>query len=135
MPTLANMVLDGMQVITSTFKRQDKIHFVRYTDDFIITGSSKEILAELVQPLVEEFLKERGLSLSAEKTKISHINDGFDFLGFNIRKYKNKLLTKPAKSSISRVKRQDKRVDQDEQIHQDQRSNQATQSSTQRLGK
>lgn len=103
-PTLANMVLDGMEVLTSTFKRQDKIHFVRYADDFIITGSSKEILAERVQPLVEEFLKERGLSLSAEKTKISHINDGFDFLGFNIRKYKNKLLIKPAKSSILKIK-------------------------------
>ena len=104
-PTLANMVLDGIEsLLVSKFKRQDKIHFVRYADDFIITGSSKEILAKRVQPFIEEFLKERGLSLSAEKTKISHINDGFDFLGFNIRKYKDKLLTKPAKSSISTIK-------------------------------
>lgn len=90
-PTLANMVLDGIEsLLAGRFKRQDKIHFVRYADDFIITGSSKEILAERVQPLIEEFLKGRGLSLSVEKTKISHLNDGFDFLGFNVRKYKDK---------------------------------------------
>jgi RNA-directed DNA polymerase len=104
-PTLANMVLDGIEaLLASKFKRQDMIHFVRYADDFIITGSSQEILAERVQPLIEEFLREFGLSLSAEKTKISHINDGFDFLGFNVRKYKDKLLIKPAKSGISAIK-------------------------------
>lgn len=104
-PTLANVALDGIEsLLASRFKRQDKVHYVRYADDFIITGSSKEILAERVQPLIEEFLKERGLSLSAEKTKVSHINDGIDFLGFNVRKYKNKLLTKPAKPSISAIK-------------------------------
>jgi RNA-directed DNA polymerase len=104
-PTLANMVLDGIEsLLTRSFKRRDKIHFVRYADDFIITGDSRELLAEKVQPLIEEFLRIRGLSLSAEKTKISHIDTGFDFLGFNIRKYKDKLLIKPAKSSISRLK-------------------------------
>jgi len=105
-PTLANMVLDGIEsLLASRFKNcKYKIHFIRYSDDFIITGSSRELLAEHVQPLIEKFLKERGLSLSAEKTKISHINDGFDFLGFNVRKYKDKLLIKPARTSISRIK-------------------------------
>jgi RNA-directed DNA polymerase len=104
-PTLANMALDGIEsLLAEKFKKQDKVHFVRYADDFIITGNSKEFLAEQVQPLIEKFLKVRGLSLSAEKTKITHINTGFDFLGFNIRKYKGKLLTKPAKSSISKIK-------------------------------
>ena len=46
------------------------------------------------------FLKERGLELSKEKTKITSIEEGFDFLGFNIRKYKNKLLIKPAKKGV-----------------------------------
>jgi RNA-directed DNA polymerase len=104
-PTLANMVLDGIESLLSRiFNRKEKIHFVRYADDFIITGDSKELLAERVQPLIEKFLRKRGLSLSAEKTRISHINDGFDFLGFNIRKYKDKLLIKPASSSISKIK-------------------------------
>ncbi len=83
----------------------DKIHFVRYADDFIVTGSSKDLLQHKVKPLIEDFLKERGLELSEDKTVITHIDDGFDFLGFNVRKYKGKLLIKPAKSSIKRIKK------------------------------
>lgn len=48
--------------------------------------------------MVEQFLAQRGLSLSPEKTRITHIEDGFDFLGMNIRKYCGKLLIKPAMS-------------------------------------
>lgn len=73
-----------------------------YADDFIITGVSKEMLENKVKPVVESFLRERGLTLSAEKTKITHINEGFDFLGMNIRKYNGKLIIKPAKSSVKR---------------------------------
>ena len=53
-----------------------------------------------VKPAIEAFLGERGLELSTEKTSITHIDDGFDFLGFNIRKYAGKLLIKPAKASV-----------------------------------
>ena len=52
---------------------------------FINTGSSRELLEKQVQPLVEQFMRERGLELSPEKTRITHIEDGFDFLGQNIR--------------------------------------------------
>jgi len=104
-PVLANMTLDGMEeLLKSKFKRPEKVHMVRYADDFIITGESKELLENEVKPLIMEFLKTRGLELSEEKTKISHIDDGFDFLGFNIRKYKGKLLTKPSKSGIASIK-------------------------------
>ena len=97
-PVLANMTLDGLEeLLKSKFKRSNKVHIVRYADDFIVTGESEELLENQVKPLIIEFLKPRGLALSEEKTKISHINDGFDFLGFNIRKYKGKLLTKPSK--------------------------------------
>jgi len=65
------------------------------------SGSSKELLENKIKPAVIAFLKERGLSLSEEKTKITHINDGFNFLGFNLRKYKGKLLIKPAKENIN----------------------------------
>ena len=51
-------------------------------------------------PIVKEFLSQRGLTLSEEKTKITRIEDGFDFLGQNLRKFNNKLITKPAKSSV-----------------------------------
>ena len=58
------------------------------------------MLEREVKPAVVEFLTRRGLVLSPEKTKITHINEGFDFLGWNIRKYNGKLLTKPSKANI-----------------------------------
>ena len=76
-----------------------KVNLVRYADDFIITGDSKELLENEVRPLVEGFLKERGLALSADKTRITHIDEGFDFLGQNLRKYDGKPLVKPSKKN------------------------------------
>jgi RNA-directed DNA polymerase len=113
-PILANMTLDGLeQVIKEAFRIREypsgqrrnphKINMVRYADDFIVTGASKEILVEKIKPAIEAFLDERGLELSAEKTHITSIADGFDFLGQNIRKYKNKLVIKPAKKSVKNV--------------------------------
>jgi RNA-directed DNA polymerase len=100
-PTLANIVLDGLEEIVRAVSRKgSKVHFVRYADDFICTASTKETLEQKVLPKIIDFLKERGLELSLEKTKITHINEGFDFLGFNLRKYKGKLLIKPAKKGI-----------------------------------
>ncbi len=78
----------------------NKMNFVRYADDFIITAESPEFLQYQVLPIVREFLHERGLQLSEDKTLITHIDDGFDFLGKNIRKYKGKLLIKPSKTAI-----------------------------------
>jgi RNA-directed DNA polymerase len=66
----------------------------------VVTGSTKEVLENKIKPAIEAFLNERGLELSQEKTKITHIDDGFDFLGFNIRKYSGKLLIKPAKRNV-----------------------------------
>jgi len=98
---IANMVLDGMEVaIRSKVKAKDKINLVRYADDFIITAHSKEILEQQIIPAIVMFLKERGLNLSEEKTKIVHISQGFDFLSQNIRKYNSKLLIKPTKDAI-----------------------------------
>lgn len=108
-PTIANMTLDGLETaLAQTFKRRmikrqvvnPKVHLVRYADDFVITGSSKELLEQEVKPLVEQFLKTRGLELSPEKTRLTHISEGFDFLGQNLRKYKSKLRAKPAKKNV-----------------------------------
>src|ERR1035437_1281606 len=104
-PVLANMTLDSLEsMLAETFPRAKKtglkMHMVRYADDFIITGNSKEWLEHEVKPAVVEFLAERGLVLSPEKTKITHIRDGFDFLGWNIRKYDDKLLMKPSKANV-----------------------------------
>lgn len=110
-PTLANMALNGLQtMLEAKFHRVDlyspkrsyypKVHFIRYADDFIITSISKEMLEQEIMPMVKEFLQARGLTLSEEKTKITHIDEGFDFLGFNIRKYKGTLLIKPSKKNV-----------------------------------
>ncbi len=105
-PCLSNLVLDGMDnLLDEHFGKQRKgINLVRYADDFIITGSTKEILEDRIKPLLREFLKERGLELSDGKTRITHIREGFDFLGQNIRKYpsgkKEKLLIKPSKDNV-----------------------------------
>jgi RNA-directed DNA polymerase len=77
-----------------------QVNLVRYADDFIITGISKEVLELEVKPLVTEFLRQRGLELSEEKTRITHIEDGFDFLGQHVRKYNGKFLTRPSKKNV-----------------------------------
>jgi len=105
-PTLANMTLDGLEKeLKGKFPahRGKKVHLIRYADDFTVTGKSKKILEEEVKPLIEGFLKERGLELSSEKTRITHINEGFDFLGQNIRKYKGKLIIKPSKENFKAI--------------------------------
>jgi RNA-directed DNA polymerase len=103
-PALLNQTLSGLEnaVISATSKRKDKVHVSIYADDFIITGSSREVLEQKVKPVVESFLRERGLELSKEKTKITHISDGFDFLSISVRKYKGKYISKPSKKSIKR---------------------------------
>ena len=102
-PVLANMTLDGLEaVLWEKLPKQVRrlVHLVRFADDFIITAHQREILSKYVKPIVEQFLAERGLSLSPEKTHITHIEQGFDFLGQTIRKYNGKFLTRPSKDSI-----------------------------------
>lgn len=77
------------------------VNYVRYADDFIVSGRSKELLEQEVMPVIETFMQERGLSLSPEKTGVTHIDRGFDFLGQNIRKYNGKLLIKPSKTNVA----------------------------------
>jgi len=108
-PTIANMVLDGLEkaIILHAQHRPNrnphKINFIRYADDFVVTCSNSEYLEYEIKPLISKFLDERGLELSKEKTKITHINQGFDFLGFNIRKYGNKCLTMPSKDAVKSI--------------------------------
>jgi len=110
-PILANMTLDGIEILIAEkyysgkiwkSRNPKKVNFLRYADDFIVTADSEETAKE-IRELIEVFLKERGLELSMEKTLITHIDNGFDFLGWNFRKYKGKLLIKPSKKSIGNV--------------------------------
>ena len=108
----ANMTLDGLEKviqdkyhrnskgnIENHYRAKTKVNLVRYADDFIITANSRETAEEL-KLIVSTFLESRGLMLSEEKTTISHIDEGFDFLGWTFRKFKGKLIVKPSKSSI-----------------------------------
>lgn len=105
-PTLANMTLDGLErVIRTAVRRRNRVNFIRYADDFIVTGKSKRLIEESIRPAIETFLAERGLYLSPEKTAITHIKDGFTFLGQTYRKTGNVLHITPAKEGVLALKR------------------------------
>jgi RNA-directed DNA polymerase len=107
-PVLANMALDGLERrLREKYPKRPghgskgMVNLVRYADDFLVTSNSKETLENEVKPLIEQFMQERGLELSREKTVITHMEAGFDFLGQNVRKYKGKLLIKPSKKNVT----------------------------------
>ncbi len=96
-PLLANIGLHGLEnYIKAT---NPKLGVVRYADDFIVTARDKESL-EIAQNLIQAWMSERGLEFSSEKTIITSMEDGFDFLGFNSRHYDGKLLIKPSKKKV-----------------------------------
>jgi RNA-directed DNA polymerase len=98
-PLLANIGLHGLETfIKST---NPKLGIIRYADDIIVTAKDKESL-ERVLILIKRWLSERGLEINEEKTRIVHINDGFNFLGFNLRHYQGKILIKPEKEKVLR---------------------------------
>jgi RNA-directed DNA polymerase len=106
-PALANATLDGLETLlqarfgaTKRQCSQNKVHLVRYADDFLITGTSAELLRDEVQPLVAHFLKERGLELSHEKTHITRVENGFEFLGQHVRRFGTKVLLKPSAKNV-----------------------------------
>jgi RNA-directed DNA polymerase len=116
-PVLANLALDGLEAavhasvgLPEYARRRAKLNVIRYADDFVVTGISQEILQHKVLPAVKQFMAMRGLELSEEKTRITHISDGFDFLGQNVRKYSGKLLIKPAKKSGKSLTDKDREI-------------------------
>jgi RNA-directed DNA polymerase len=112
-PLLANIALDGMErlfgsetpagqyVPPSRRKGENRgISLIRYADDFVVTAPSREVLVEYVVPRLTEFLAERGLTLSEAKTRIVQRDEGFNFLGFTIRRFRRTLLTRPQKEKV-----------------------------------
>lgn len=119
-PTLCNIALNGVEKIIKEANPLRKgistgVHLIRYADDIIITARTKEI-ATRNKDILSEFLTKRGLSLSENKTKVTHIKEGFDFLGFNIKrriwnpKYnadtdqETVLIIKPSEKGIKKLK-------------------------------
>ncbi len=100
-PTFSNMTLDGLEeAVRSAVPWRSRVNFVRYADDFIITGKSKRLLEENVKPVIEEFLAERGLELSQEKTVLTYIKEGFTFLGQTFRKHGSVLHITPSNEGV-----------------------------------
>ena len=114
-PLLANVALDGMERLfgcewpdgrprsPAHRKGIDKgISLIRYADDFVVTAPTREVLETYVKPRIEEFLRDRGLTLNEAKTRIVEINEGFNFLGFHVRKFgrREKTLVVPQKEKV-----------------------------------
>jgi RNA-directed DNA polymerase len=116
-PLLANIALHGMEEALGVKHGwhniiRSKRGLVRYADDFVVFCESQEDAEAAKQTLIA-WLGERGLVLSPEKTKIVHLTEGFNFLGFNIRLYQApktsrtgyKLLIKPSRQSVMKIRR------------------------------
>ena len=127
-PLLANIALHGMEKALGikytpckrtrgiTHENHSKYSLCRYADDFVVMCHTKEE-AENIRALLTNYLSERGLTLADDKTLITHIEEGFDFLGFNVRRYNvtifkkgqqprpgKKLLIKPSKNSVKALR-------------------------------
>ena len=96
-PLLANIGLYGLEKYIRTIN--PKVGIIIYADDFVVTAKEKKSLDRALI-LIKQWLSNRGLEISEEKTRIVHINDGFNFLGFNLRQYNGKLLIKPQKEKV-----------------------------------
>jgi RNA-directed DNA polymerase len=102
-PVISNLVLDGLEAVvhgSPGHRRVHNINYVRWADDFIVTATSRQELAEVVLPRIDAFLAERGVRLSPEKTVITPLAQGVDFLGQTIRK-PERPTGKPAKLQIT----------------------------------
>jgi RNA-directed DNA polymerase len=88
-PVISNLVLDGLEAVvrgSSWHRCVHNINYVRWADDFIVTATSRQVLEADTLPRIDAFLAERGVRLSPEKTVITPLAQGFDFLGQTIRK-------------------------------------------------
>jgi len=128
-PLLCNIALNGVESYIKNWgnklfkhgQTKSKTHLIRYADDLIILGKSKENL-ETLKAHLSIFLAERGLKVKESKTRILEISEGFDFLGFNIKKrpinykfntkYKNDsiIVIKPSIKSIKKFKEKIKKI-------------------------
>lgn len=121
-PLLANIALHGMEEELGIRYYLDRgnhilarnsVGVVKYADDFVVVCKTKEEAINMYEKL-KPYLDKRGLTLADDKTKVTHISEGFDFLGFNLRQYKSnkgmQLLIKPSKTSVKKARETIKNV-------------------------
>jgi RNA-directed DNA polymerase len=111
-PVVSNMVLDGLEAVvhgSSWHRRVNQINYVRWADDFIVTANARQVLEDTILPRITAFLAERGVRLSATKTVITPLSQGFDFLGQTLCKHarrngqRAKLQITPSKASLQAI--------------------------------
>lgn len=114
-PLLLNIALHGMGeaagAVANTYSHAASTApvLVRYADDFVALCATKQE-AEGVKSRLEEWFKPRGLAFNEEKTKVVHLEEGFDFLGYNVRRYNDKMIIKPSRDAVRRRKREMKMI-------------------------
>ena len=112
-PCLLNVALHGLEEAAGVRYKTSGTHArdtrpgspvaVRYADDMVVLCHSQQQATD-VKARLAEWLAPRGLAFNEDKTKIVHLSEGFDFLGFNVRRYRTKLLIKPSKAAIRRLR-------------------------------
>jgi RNA-directed DNA polymerase len=112
-PLLLNVALHGLEEAAGVRRKVSGVHAgetmagspvaIRYADDVTVLCHSQR-QAEQVKARLAEWLAPRGLAFNEDKTRIVRLNDGFDFLGFNVRRYNRKLLIKPSKAAVRRLR-------------------------------
>ncbi len=106
-PTLANMALDGLEALLEEYavqrRRYKPVYLVRYADDFLVISTSKRLLSHGAQPVIEEYLKVRGMRLSQEKTTIIHLKHGIEFLGYHLQAARGAVRIMPSRANLNKV--------------------------------
>src|ERR1700694_5352909 len=108
-PVLMNVGLHGMEqaagvrYLSSGSIRVDSPALIRYADDLVALCHSRQ-QADQIKARLAAWLAPRGLAFNEDKTRVVTLDEGFDFLGFNVRRYGNKPLIKPSKAAVRRIR-------------------------------
>ena len=109
-PVLLNVALHGMETAAgarygaANYAMRGSPVLIRYADDFVVHCHSRQEALE-VKARLAEWLAPRGLAFNEDKTKVVSLDEGYDFLGFNVRRYRQKLLIKPSKAAVRRIRK------------------------------
>ena len=113
-PLLMNVALHGLEKAAGVRYQTAGVHagdtepgspiVVRYADDLVVLCRTQQ-QAEQAKVQLAGWLAPRGLAFNEDKTKIVHLSDGFDFLGYNVRRYRQKLLIKPSEAAVRRIRK------------------------------
>lgn len=96
---ICNMTLDGLESLLFEEYGRD-VHMIRYADDILVLGTHKQLLVHRVIPFIKNFLAKRNLELSEQKTQITHIDRGFNFLGWRIYREQKTIISVPTRENI-----------------------------------